>query len=109
MGRWLAASAPHAPRALIGFDYSEVVHAALRNTRHLKHVHVVRADIFHAAVRAGVDVAYSIGVVHHTPDPRRAFAALLDVVKPDGVLAVWVYGKENNDWIENVVTPLRRW
>jgi SAM-dependent methyltransferase/uncharacterized protein YbaR (Trm112 family) len=108
MGRWLAASAPHAPRALVGFDYSPIVHAAFRNTRHLKNVHVVRADIFHTPFRQAFDVAYSIGVVHHTPDPEGAFAALLDVVMDDGVLAVWVYGKENNAWIESVVSPLRQ-
>lgn len=108
MGRWLAASAPHAPRALVGFDYSPVVHAAFRNTRHLKNVHVVRADIFRTPFRPVFDVAYSIGVVHHTPDPEGAFAALLDVVTAEGVLAVWVYGKENNGWIENVVSPLRK-
>ncbi len=108
MGRWLAAAAPHAPRQLIGFDYSEVAHAAFNNTRHLKHVHVVRADIFRLPFAPVFDACYSIGVVHHTPDPEGAFAALLEAVKPDGVLAVWVYGKENNEWIETVISPVRR-
>lgn len=108
MGRWLATSSPHGPRALVGFDYSPVVHTAFRNTRVLKNVHVVRADIFQAPfARNAFDVGYSIGVVHHTPDPEGAFAALLDLVTADGALAVWVYGKENNAWIENVVSPLR--
>ena len=108
MGRWLAAAAPHMPQTLVGFDYSEVVHAAFDNTRHLKHVHVVRADIFRLPFRRVFDACYSIGVVHHTPDPEGAFAALLDAVVDDGILAVWVYGKENNAWIETVVSPLRR-
>jgi SAM-dependent methyltransferase len=109
MGRWLAAAAPHAPRALIGFDYSDVAHAAFDNTRHLKNVHVVRADIFHAPfAERSVDVCYSIGVVHHTPDPEAAFAALLRLVKEEGALSVWVYGEENNAWIEKVISPLRR-
>lgn len=116
MGRWLAAAAPHAAAALVGFDYSEVVHAAFRNTRHLKSVHVVRADIFRmpfprpgrgSTREPAFDVCYSIGVLHHTPDAARAFACLLDVVRPRGVLSVWVYGKEHNEWIERVVTPLR--
>ncbi len=108
MGRWLAASVPHAPRTLIGFDYSDIVHAAFANTRHLKNVHVVRADIFHPPFPEGcADVCYSIGVVHHTPDPEGAFASLLDLVADDGVLSTWVYGKENNQWIEDVVTPIR--
>ena len=108
MGRWLLAAAPHAPRALVGFDYSEVVHAAYENTRHLKNVHVVRADIFRLPFKPAFDICYSIGVVHHTPNPEGAFEALLDAVVEEGALHVWVYGKENNDWIENVVSPLRR-
>lgn len=108
MGRWLLAAAPHAPRMLIGFDYSEVVHAAYENTRHLKNVHIVRADIFHLPFKPAFDVCYSIGVVHHTPDPEGAFAALLDAIVPNGALHVWVYGKENNEWIEDVVSPIRR-
>ena len=109
MGRWLATAAPHAPGALVGFDYSDVAHAAYANTRYLENVHVMRADIFSLPLlKRAFDVCYSIGVVHHTPDPEGAFAALLDVVKEDGALSVWVYGKENNEWIENVITPLRR-
>jgi SAM-dependent methyltransferase len=108
MGRWLTTAAPHAPRALIGFDYSDVVHTAYENSRHLKHVHIVRADIFRPPFRKrSVDVCYSIGVVHHTPDPEGAFASLLELVKDDGALSVWVYGQENNGWIEAAVTPLR--
>ena len=108
IGRWLAASAPHAPRALIGFDYSNVVHAAFANTRHLKNVHVVRADIFRPPFAPKfADVCYSIGVVHHTPDPEGAFASLLDLVRDEGALSTWVYGKENNQWIERVITPVR--
>ena len=108
MGRWLATSAPHGPAPLVGFDYSEVAHAAFANTRHLKNVHVVRADIFRLPFRPVFDVCYSIGVVHHTPDPEGAFASLLDVVKENGVLAVWVYGQENNEWLERFVSPVRR-
>jgi SAM-dependent methyltransferase/uncharacterized protein YbaR (Trm112 family) len=107
MGRWLLAAAPHNPRTLVGFDYSDVVHVAFRNTRHLANVHVVRADLFHPPFRRAFDVCYSIGVIHHTPDPEGAFASLLRLV-PQGVLHVWVYGAENNEWIERFVSPLRR-
>jgi SAM-dependent methyltransferase/uncharacterized protein YbaR (Trm112 family) len=108
MGRWLLAAAPHGPSALVGFDYSEVVHAAYENTRHLKNVHIVRADIFRMPFLPAFDVCYSIGVVHHTPDPEGAFAALLQAVLDGGALHVWVYGEENNGWLERVVSPLRR-
>ena len=40
---------------------------------------------------ASVDMAYSIGVLHHTADPAKAFSQLAKTVKAGGQLAVWVY------------------
>jgi SAM-dependent methyltransferase len=107
MGRWMTVAAPHQPEMLVGFDYSDVIWAAFKNTKHLKNVHAVRADIFDLPFRPVFDVTYSIGVVHHTPDPAGAFRSLVNVTKEDGVLSVWVYGAENNEWIHKYVTPVR--
>ena len=107
MGRWLCVAAAQSPRALIGFDYSTIAWTAFKNTAHLENVHVLRADIFHPPIRAIVDVQYSIGVVHHTPDPARAFASLQSLLNPTGVGSAWVYGKENNGWITRFIDPLR--
>ncbi|HXI04350.1 MAG TPA: methyltransferase domain-containing protein [Candidatus Saccharimonadales bacterium] len=108
MGRWLTTAVRHGPRALVGFDYSGVVGVAYENTKHLDNVHVVRADIFRMPFPRSFDVVYSLGVVHHLPDPAGGFGALLDVLAPDGAVVVWVYGKENNAWVEHLVSPVRR-
>lgn len=42
---------------------------------------------------ASFDMAYSIGVLHHTGDTKAAFMELARTVKPGGWLAVWVYSK----------------
>lgn len=107
MGRWLRLAAEHRPKVLIGFDYSTVAFTAQKNIAHLDNVHVVRADIYRLPIRPVADVLYSIGVVHHTPDPARAFACLQDVVADDGVSSTWVYGQENNGWITSFVDPIR--
>jgi len=46
-------------------------------------------------------------VLHHTPDPRRAFAQIARTVKPGGRLAVWLYRKNTppQEWLN---TGLRR-
>jgi SAM-dependent methyltransferase len=51
---------------------------------------------------------YSIGVLHHLPDPYEGFRSLLRLVRPLGTIAVWVYGYENNGFVRNVVEPVRR-
>jgi hypothetical protein len=40
-------------------------------------------------------------------DPQAGFTSVVDCLKPDGSICVWVYGKENNWWITNLVSPVR--
>ncbi len=108
MGRWLRAVARQGPRAAIGVDMSEVVWAAARAVRDQPNAHVVRGDLFRLPIRPTVDVVLSIGVLHHTPDPAAAFAAVQGRAGPGGVTLAWVYGAEGSGWLERWVTPLRR-
>ena len=106
-GRHLRVASQFGAREVIGVDLSEAVDVAFANTRDLDRVHVVQGDIFHMPVVRDFDLAFSIGVLHHTPDPAKAFAVLADLVRPGGTVACWVYGRENNGWIVNAVDPVR--
>ena len=94
-------------REVIGVDLSDAVEPAFRNTRDLPNVHIVQADIYRLPLKRRFDYAFSVGVLHHLPDPRGGFASLLKHVKPGGAISAWVYGRENNEWIVNFVNPLR--
>lgn len=100
VGQWGA-------RDVIGIDLSVAVEAAYRNTRDLPNVHIIQADIYHPPLKRRFDYAFSVGVLHHLPDPRRGFDSLVKRVKPGGAISAWVYGRENNGWIVNFVNPLR--
>lgn len=77
---------------VIGIDLSFAVDAAHRNIGKRENVHIVQADILHLPFRPGTfDHIYSIGVLHHTPDTKKAFASLVPYVKRGGCLAVYVY------------------
>jgi len=96
-------------RDVLAVDLSSAVEAAYANTRALPNVHVIQADLFQLPIASGVvDVVFSIGVVHHTPDPRGAFLQLLRPLKAGGRIIVWVYGRENNEWIVRFVDPVRK-
>jgi 2-polyprenyl-3-methyl-5-hydroxy-6-metoxy-1,4-benzoquinol methylase len=41
------------------------------------------------------DIVYSYGVLHHTPDPRRAIAEVHRVLRPDGQAIVMLYHKNS--------------
>jgi len=71
-------------------------------------LHVVQADLAALPIDGAFDYAYCLGVLHHMPDPAAGFASLARAVKPGGHLSIWVYGRENNDWIVNLVDPVRR-
>lgn len=40
------------------------------------------------------DLVFCDGVIHHTSDPRRAYAELARVARPGGAVYVWVYPRE---------------
>jgi SAM-dependent methyltransferase len=68
-------------------------------------VAIVRGDLLRLAFApASFDHIYSIGVLDHTPDPRRAFLGLASLLKPGGRIAIWVYRRERPvvEWVMNV-------
>ena len=77
---------------MVGVDFSDAIEAARANTAGRKGVHLVQGNIYRLPCREGAfDFAYSLGVLHHLPDPERGFRALVALVKPGGAIFVWVY------------------
>ena len=86
----------------VGLDYSFAVDAANANAGHLPAVHFVQADLFRLPFAdEAFDLVMSLGVLHHTPDPRRAFASLPRVLKPGGRLTITVYDAGNKVYVAN--------
>jgi SAM-dependent methyltransferase/uncharacterized protein YbaR (Trm112 family) len=106
-GRHTALAAEFGARAVVAMDLSEAVESAFANTRSRPNVHIVQADLNQPPVRRVFDYAFSIGVLHHLPDPERGFHALVSRLQPGGAISAWVYGREGNGWIVHVVTPFR--
>jgi SAM-dependent methyltransferase len=97
---------------VFGVDLTMAVDAAYRNIGTRPNVHLFQADIFALPFRDNTfDLAYSIGVLHHTPAPREAFARVAATVKPCGKLAVYMYARygpshKASDAIRHVTTRL---
>ena len=106
-GRHAELSARWGARDHIGIDLSAAVETAFAATRGLENAHIVQADIYHLPLRRVFDYAFSVGVLHHLPDPKGGFLSLASKVKAGGHLSAWVYGAENNGWITRFVNPLR--
>lgn len=99
---------------VVGVDLTAAVDAAYENVGGRPGVHVVQADIFALPFRPGTfDLAYSIGVLHHTPEPRAAFDRVAAQVKKGGGLAVYLYAgygpaRHPADAIRRLTTRLPR-
>lgn len=97
---------------VVGVDLSVAVDAAYSNVGTLPNVHLVQANIFSLPFRDGTfDLAYSIGVLHHTPDTAGAFAKVASTVVPGGGMAVYLYdrysmGRHSSDLIRKVSARL---
>lgn len=55
-----------------------------------------------------VDYAFSIGVLHHIPDPQPTIRRVLDCLEPGGKFLIWVYGFEGNELYLSLIQPLRK-
>src|SRR5215510_1402260 len=74
-------------------DLGPAVEVARRNTEE-RNVHVVQADLHDPPFALeSFDFIYSIGVLHHLPDPEAAFQNLLRFLKPGGVVQIYLYWK----------------
>lgn len=107
-GRHLQVTSEFGPKMVIGVDLGEAAYVARQATRHLPNVQIVRGDMLRLPFKDRVfHYAYSVGVLHHLPDPRAGFESMLSKVAPGGHLSAWVYGYENNEWIVRWVNPFR--
>ncbi len=72
-----------------------------------ENIHFVHADLFQPPLRTGAfDFIHSLGVLHHTPDPKGAFSNLTRLLKPGGQIAIWVYPKSERTPLSDVLRPI---
>lgn len=81
---------------------------ARRNLQGLGNVQVREISAYGIPYENEFDVSFSLGVIHHLEQPALALANMVKATKPGGKVLIWVYGRENNEWIVRVVDPLRR-
>ena len=104
MGRFLDVVA-EAGAEVWGADMSLAVVPAACNTRDRARCQVVQADLHRLPFGADFDFIYSIGVLHHTPDPASAFASLVKHLKPGGTICAWVYARGTRSHLRTRLIP----
>lgn len=95
-GRFTAAALAEGAREVVAVDIGWGVEAAHERFKNDPRVHVVQASLFDLPL-AGIEAAFSIGVLMHTGDAAKAFARIAAAVAPGGFFAVRVYHRGN--WV----------
>lgn len=106
-GRFTKQAALAGAKVAFGTDLGESVVVAYELTKELENVCIVQADIYHMPFRRTFNFAYSIGVLHHLPQPESGFKAALPVLKIGGQMLIWVYNRRSNARAIYLYEPLR--
>lgn len=80
---------------IVGVDISEAVDAAKRHWEGKLPIQLIQADICDMPFPDGVfDIALSDGVLHHTPDTKKALCSITSKTKAGGHVVFYVYKKK---------------
>src|SRR5260370_17693862 len=100
-GRHAYYAGQYGAREVVAMDLSDAVETAYANLGKMPNVHVVQGDLYHppfARPEHGepFDFIYSIGVLHHRPDPEAGVPSLVRFGRPGGATFPWGYRRETN-------------
>jgi SAM-dependent methyltransferase/uncharacterized protein YbaR (Trm112 family) len=77
---------------ILAIDISQAVDAAQQNNIANKRVHIIQADVYNLPVKSGIfDFIYSLGVLHHLPEPENGYQALVPFLRKGGAIFIWLY------------------
>ena len=86
--------AEHCQGDVFALDVSDAAFTTFENTRHLENCTVVQADLMEAPFASeSFDFIIADGVLHHTPDTKKAVQALYEKLAPGGQFFFYVYKK----------------
>lgn len=91
---------------VVGVDLSDAVDKAATLLSDAPNAAVVQGDLTKIPLsEEAFDLAFSIGVLHHGPDPRGAFVQVARRVRRGGQLAVWLYRRNTlpQEWINTAL------
>lgn len=88
-------------------DLGSAVEVARRNTEPTGRVQVIQADLHRPPFTPeSFDFIYSIGVLHHLPDPEAAFQNLLRYLKPEGEIQIYLYWQPEGQPVKRLLLSM---
>lgn len=95
-------------KSLTAFDHdSRSVARAKETLKEFPNAEIIFKDIYAIDWKNEFDIAFSIGVIHHLREPKRALERIVEALQPGGKMLLWLYSYEGNEWIVRFVNPVR--
>lgn len=96
-------------KEVVAFDYDQrSVAASQKNLKEFNKAKILYKNIYELNWENEFDLVLSIGVIHHLEKPAEALKKLVNTLKPEGTLLIWVYSYEGNEWLVKYFNPLRK-
>jgi len=96
---------------VVSLDYSHAVDANYKTNGSKENVFILQGDIYSMPLKKGIfDKLICIGVLQHTPNPRKAFLVLPAFLKKSGCLVVDIYKKGWKEYLicKRYIRPFTR-
>lgn len=113
-GRHTFYMAQSGAREVVAMDFSQAIEVAAHNNRRNENTHFIQADIYHPPFPPETfDFVYSLGVLHHLPEPEKGFRTLLPLLRANEFINVFLYWNLEGEaaWrrgLLEIVTQVRR-
>ncbi|MEW6130579.1 MAG: methyltransferase domain-containing protein [Acidobacteriota bacterium] len=89
---------------VFGVDLGSAIYVAKRNTDQFDSVLISQADLYNLPFALeSFDFIYSMGVLHHLPEPEAAFRNLLRFLKPGGEIHIYLYWQPESQPVKNAL------
>jgi SAM-dependent methyltransferase len=96
-GRFVQLFAAAGARHIVAVEPSRAIDVLRRNTAaHRERITYLHEPGDRLPATGDLDYAFSIGVLHHIPNPAPVITAMFRALRPGGRCAIWVYGQEGN-------------
>ena len=92
---------------VVALEPSDAFEILCRNIKQPEKVTCLKMTGDQLPADGNLDYIFSIGVLHHIPDPKPVIEAAFRALRPGGRFLVWLYGKEGNAFYLTMVILLR--
>lgn len=93
---------------VVAVEPSEAMKVMKENTKDRKeHITYLQVPGDTLPKNINLDYIFSIGVIHHIPDPVPTLKASFDALKSGGRILIWIYGNEGNGLYLSFIKPIR--